>query len=93
MARDGLGPSFNALSCSSCHTLDGRGKPPDSEEDPQRGLLFRLSIPGQGPNGGPMPDPVYGGQLQDRAVLLVPPEGRMIVRYRELPGSFEDGEP
>ena len=92
-ARDGLGPSFNALSCSSCHTLDGRGKPPDSAEDPQRGLLFRLSIPGQGPNGGPMPDPVYGGQLQDRAVLLVPPEGRMIVRYRELPGSFEDGEP
>ena len=92
-ARDGLGPSFNALSCSSCHTLDGRGKPPDSEVDPQRGLLFRLSIPGHGPNGGPMPDPVYGGQLQDRAVLLVPPEGRMIVRYRELPGSFEDGEP
>ena len=92
-ARDGLGPSFNALSCSSCHTLDGRGKPPDSAEDPQRGLLFRLSIPGHGPNGGPMPDPVYGGQLQDRAVLLVPPEGRMIVGYRELPGSFEDGEP
>ena len=52
-----------------------------------------MSIPGQGPNGGPMPDPVYGGQLQDRAVLLVPPEGRMIVRYRELPGGFEDGEP
>ena len=92
-ARDGLGPSFNALSCSSCHTLDGRGKPPDSEVDPQRGLLFRLSIPGQGPNGGPMPDPVYGGQLQDRAVLLVPPEGRMIVRYHELPGKFRDGEP
>ena len=92
-ARDGLGPSFNALSCSSCHTLDGRGKPPDSAEDPQRGLLFRLSIPGHGPNGGPMPDPVYGGQLQDRAVLLVPPEGRMIVQYHELPGNFEDGEP
>ena len=40
-----------------------------------------------------MPDPVYDGQLQDRVVLLVPPEGRMIVRYHELPGSFEDGEP
>ena len=93
MARDGLGPSFNAQSCSSCHTLDGRGKPPDNLDDPQRGLLFRLSIPGQGSNGGPMPDPVYGGQLQDRAVLLVPPEGDMIVRYHELPGNFEDGEP
>ena len=40
-----------------------------------------------------MADPVYDGQLQDRAVLLVPPEGLMIVRYHELPGSFEDGEP
>ena len=40
-----------------------------------------------------MPDPLYGGQLQDRAVLLVPPEGRMIVLYREEPGEFDDGEP
>ena len=93
VARDGLGPSFNAQSCSSCHTLDGRGKPPDNLNDPQRGLLFRLSIPGKGPHGGPMPDPVYAGQLQDRAVLPVPPEGRMIARYHELPGKFEDGEP
>ena len=92
-ARDGLGPTFNALSCSSCHTLDGRAKPPDDPDDPERGLLFRLSIPGRGPHGGPMPDPLYGGQLQDRAVLLVPQEGRMIVLYREEPGEFDDGEP
>ncbi len=92
-ARDGLGPVFNALSCSSCHFLDGRAKPPDSSEDPERGLLFRLSVPGKGPHGGPSPDPTYGGQLQDRAVLLVPPEGSMIVRYGEMPGKFDDGEP
>ena len=91
-ARDGLGPTFNAQSCSSCHTLDGRGKPPDSPDDPERGLLFRLSIPGTGPYGGPKPDPTYGGQLQDRAVLLTPVEGRMIVKYREMPGQFDDGE-
>ena len=91
-ARDGLGPAFNAQSCSSCHTLDGRGKPPDDTDDPERGLLFRITIPGAGPHGGPKPDPVYGGQLQDRSVLLTPAEGRMIIDYSEMPGQFDDGE-
>ena len=40
-----------------------------------------------------MPDPAYGGQLQDRAVLLIPTEGHMIVLYHEIPGEFDDGEP
>ena len=34
-ARDGLGPTFNAQSCSSCHALDGRGRPPFSNDDPE----------------------------------------------------------
>ena len=93
-ARDGLGPTFNAQSCSSCHTLDGRAQPPANNEDPERGLLFRLSIPGvDAATGGPLPDPVYGGQLQDRAILTVPPEGRFLVNYREMPGEYEDGTP
>ena len=93
-ARDGLGPTFNAQSCSSCHTLDGRAKPPDHAEDPERGLLFRLSIPGVDPEtGGPVGDPAYGGQLQDRGILTVPPEGRFAITYRELPGTYEDGTP
>ncbi len=91
-ARDGLGPTFNALSCSSCHLLDGRGKPPDDPEDGERGLLLRLSIPGTGPHGGPLPEPVYGGQLQDRAVVSVPIEGKFIIIYQEVPGAFDDGE-
>ena len=92
-ARDGLGPTFNALSCSSCHLLDGRGKPPDGPDDGERGLLLRLSIPGAGPHGGPLAEPVYGGQLQDRAVVGVPIEGRFIIVYQEVPGAFDDGEP
>ena len=36
--RDGLGPLFNAQSCSSCHEFDGRGAPPLSADDPERGL-------------------------------------------------------
>ena len=27
-ARDGLGPTFNAQACSSCHSHDGRARPP-----------------------------------------------------------------
>lgn len=93
-ARDGLGPTFNAQSCSSCHTLDGRAQPPADNDDPERGLLFRLSIPGVDlVTGGPLPDPVYGGQLQDRGILTVSPEGRFLINYREMPGAYEDGTP
>ena len=93
-ARDGLGPTFNAQSCSSCHTLDGRAQPPQNADDPERGLLFRLSTPGVDPDtGGPVADPVYGGQLQDRAVLSVPAEGRFLIEYKEVPGAYADGTP
>ena len=91
-ARDGLGPTFNALSCSSCHLLDGRGKPPDGPDDGERGLLLRLSIPGSGAHGGPLAEPVYGGQLQDRAILNVPIEGEFVILYQEVLGAFADGE-
>ena len=91
-ARDGLGPTFNALSCSSCHLLDGRGKPPDGPDDGERGLLLRLSIPGTDAHGGPLPEPVYGGQLQDRSIVGVPIEGQFVIVYQEVPGSLNDGE-
>ncbi len=90
--RDGLGPVFNAMSCSSCHHLDGRGKPPEGPGDGERGLLLRLSVPGVDARGGPLPEPVYGGQLQDRAILGVPAEGEFVISYREVAGSFVDGE-
>ena len=92
-ARDGLGPTFNALSCSSCHVLDGRGKPPENVDDPERGLLIRLSVPGTTPEGAPLGDPNYGNQLQDRAINNVAPEGRVIVDYIEIEGEYADGEP
>lgn len=84
-ARDGLGPLFNAQACASCHVRDGRGRP----EADQPGLLFRLGVP-DGENF--VPDPVYGDQLQDRAVLEVPAEGRVVRLYVEEPGVFDDGE-
>lgn len=101
-ARDGLGPTFNAQSCSSCHALDGRGRPPFSDDDAERGLLLRLSLPEKfrdlfapeslaAPKGGPVPDPVYGGQLQDRAIHRVEPEGRIVITYVEIHGEYADG--
>ncbi len=92
-ARDGLGPTFNAQSCSSCHALDGRARPPMDAEDGERGLLFRISVPGKSENGAPLADPVYGGQIQDRAILTVPAEGSVVAAWREISGSYADGEP
>ena len=87
-ARDGLGPTHNAISCSSCHALDGRAKPPDHPGDPERGLLLRLSIPGP---DGPIDEPTYGGQLQDRSILGVPAEGQIVISYKEVQGQYPDG--
>ena len=91
-ARDGLGPTFNAQACSSCHVRDGRAPPPANADDPERGLLLRLSVPGAGPHGEPLGDPVYGTQLQDRAILGVPPEGAIRISYEEIAGAYPDGE-
>ncbi len=92
-ARDGLGPLFNAQSCSSCHFKDGRGAPPTQEDPEELGLLLRLSVPGDGEHGAPVPHPVYGGQLQDRAINDVPAEGVITIDGREISGTFDDGTP
>ncbi|MEZ5372712.1 MAG: di-heme oxidoredictase family protein [Microthrixaceae bacterium] len=49
--------------------------PTDAEDTSTLGLLLRLSVPGVSDDGGPLPEPAYGGQLQDRAVDGVDPEG------------------
>jgi CxxC motif-containing protein (DUF1111 family) len=87
--RDGLGPLFNARSCSSCHLRDGRGRPPRPGERAPSGLLLRLGVAGG--EGGDAPHPVYGGQLQDRAILGVEPEAGFRIRLEPIPGRFADG--
>jgi len=91
-ARDGLGPLFNARSCSACHLHDGRSRPPE----PGGGMsvmLLRVSVPGTNAHGGPLPHPVYGGQIQSRALPGVPAEADVIVEYEPVRGVFADGEP
>jgi CxxC motif-containing protein (DUF1111 family) len=91
-AFDGLGPMFNRVSCSGCHTKDGRGRPPENNQGPMDSMLFRISIPGKGENGGVRPHPVYGDQISERAILRVAPEGRAEISYTEVPGTYGDGE-
>lgn len=91
--RDGLGPLFNARSCAACHLRDGRGRPPESPDEPFLGLLLRLSVPGVDAVGGPLPDPNYGGQLQPFALPDVPAEAAASVAYDEVSGSYGDGTP
>jgi CxxC motif-containing protein (DUF1111 family) len=90
-AFDGLGPLFNRVSCAGCHTFDGRGRPPENTGDPMESMLVRLSLPGKTERGGPIPHPAYGTQLSDRAIGGVKPEGRAIVTYEEVPGTYGDG--
>jgi len=89
--RDGLGPLFNARSCSGCHFKDGRGRPPEPGS-PLVSMLLRISVPGRGSNGEPLPDPTYGDQIQGSALPGIPPEADVIVDYEDVPGAFPDGE-
>lgn len=90
---DGLGPLFNAASCSGCHFKDGRGRPPIDADEAFLSMLIRLSVPGRGAHGEPVDEPTYGGQLQGAAILGIVPEGLARVAYDEVPGAFADGMP
>ncbi|WP_152537388.1 di-heme oxidoreductase family protein [Aquimarina pacifica] len=90
-ARDGLGPLFNARSCSGCHFKDGRGRAPITDGELSSGLLFRLSIPGTDEFGANLPDPNYGGQLQDDSILGLDTEGHVTIDYEQVVVTYPDG--
>ena len=99
-ARDGLGPHFIARACASCHSLDGRGAPPDwsrtlgPEPDATVALLLRLSVPGKpSAHEGVVPEPNYGDQLNNAAIAGVKPEGRVEITSQSIHGRFADGTP
>ena len=102
-ASDGLGPLFNARSCQRCHLKDGRGHPPAGNwpDDVATSMFLRLSIPPRNAEERALlesgrakviPDPVYGGQLQDFAVQGHAAEGRMQIAYEEIPVTLAGGE-
>jgi CxxC motif-containing protein (DUF1111 family) len=85
--RDGLGPIFNANSCSACHQEDGRGRPPVDRDDVGKGMVVFVSP--RDSDGAP--HPVYGGQLQDQGVPGVAPEVRIAVEPESIAGRYPDG--
>ena len=103
-ARDGLGPLINTNACQNCHLKDGRGHVPDF--NPERdamteqavSLFLRLSRPALSPADkqqqakfGPLPTPVYGGQLQNMATPGITPEGEMKLTYTVKTITYPDG--
>lgn len=96
-ARDGLGPLYNTNACQNCHIKDGRGHPPGANDINAVSMLVRLSIPAAAGDEqtlqrlGVIPEPVYGGQLQDAAIPGVAPEAKVRVDYTTLKATFEDG--
>lgn len=98
-ASDGLGPLFNARACQSCHLKDGRGHPPEGSAD-ATSMLIRLARPPHTAQEEAaleerrqlnFPDPVYGGQIQDKAVPGLLAEGQIALRYDDLPITLPDG--
>lgn len=99
-ASDGLGPVYNARACQRCHLKDGRGHPPDGPDDSAVSMFLRLSVPPTTEDerallaagrAAVIPEPTYGGQLQDLAIAGHRPEGRMIIHYEEMPVTLGDG--
>jgi len=90
--RDGLGPLYNALSCSGCHDLDGRGRPPYPGEK-STSLVIRLSQAGglTGIHGQPLPLTDYGDQLNNKSIPDVEDEREVIITYQESEGQYPDG--
>ncbi|MEM9078810.1 MAG: di-heme oxidoredictase family protein [Bacteroidota bacterium] len=91
-ARDGLGPTFNARACASCHFKDGRGKPILIGEK-TNGFLMRVSQKGTDENDGPLGLQNYGTQIQDQSNRGIPIEAKISVTYDTITGAYPDGKP
>ena len=102
-ASDGLGPLFNSRACQNCHLKDGRGHPPFSADvpDDSGSMLVRLSVPPAtdeekaklaAHRANSLPEPTYGGQLQDRSIQGLAAEGKLKIEYAEQEVKLADGE-
>lgn len=96
-ARDGLGPLFNTNACQNCHIRDGRGRAPLEGATQVTSLLVRLSIPASSADAqtlkqhGNVPDPIYGGQLQDSGIPGIDREALVRVHWHEHTVTLADG--
>lgn len=87
----GLGPIYNSRNCISCHVSDGRGRPPQAGEQMQS-MLFKISQNFIDEHNAPLGVTGFGGQLQDKAIAGVKPEGSVAITYQTIPVTLNGGE-
>jgi len=88
-----MAPLWNHEHCQGCHVNGGRAAAPIAGSVPQ--LLFRVSVNGKAPDGGPKFVPGYGDQIQPFAVVDGKRgqsiEGQVSTAYVEQVRRFVDG--
>lgn len=99
-ARDGLGPLFNANTCTSCHPGNGRGVLYNKKGEYSRSLIPKLSIPSNNSKehqnilktNALISEPTYGGQVAINSNHDIPFEAKTNISFEELEVKFPDGE-
>ena len=98
-ARDGLGPLFNANTCTSCHPNNALGQVYTKKGNISRSMVVRLSIPSNGSKlhkeilkkAGFIPEPTYGAQVSLNGLGDVPFEAKLKIDYSEKEIIYPDG--
>src|SRR6266478_1672274 len=86
--RFGVGPLFNATSCTACHSEGAHGRGPTGDGPVPAALVIQLQSPVADANTEPGGDPVYGHVLNTSALGSAQVEGAVTVRYTETAGYY-----
>ncbi|MFG6244954.1 di-heme oxidoreductase family protein [Vibrio diabolicus] len=96
--KSGGQTSVKKEGANAYYIKDGRGHPPEQNDLHAVSMLVRLSIPAMTSEqktayirDGVIPEPTYGGQLQDFALQDQTPEGKIEITYTDVPVKFKDG--
>jgi len=84
--RVGVGPLFNAASCSACHTDGEGGRGPAGGGPAPIALVIQLESPSA--DVEPSGDPIYGRVFNTLALDGVQVEGTVMVEYGETAGYY-----
>ena len=87
----GLGPDFNANSCTSCHVNNGRQQFPVETGAVGIGPVVHVSTPGAAVDEAPFDLPGFGTRLQTATVDGSQPEARVEVAWETIEGIYPDG--
>ncbi|MDC0074372.1 c-type cytochrome [Alphaproteobacteria bacterium] len=80
----GIGPTYNATSCISCHVNDGRSIPPDIGKKVSTGLVIMI-------NNFDNNNINYGNKIDTKSIEGVKPEAIVNLKYESYSGFYLDG--